>query len=381
MSVFSYNIMIFRLLGMWYPEDNNSAWKKIFYIFYTTLIVSIYYTNAISQIIILFGSLDDAKEFSGASFITITRILVCYKMYNILSKRKYIIHIINTLETGSFKARDSVELSIQTKFSRKIKLLIITYGALCATTLTALLYVSILVDIPQRKLAFEAWLPVNTSIPIFYWIVFIYQHFSGYCGTSISVSFDTVLVGSMILLCAQLNILKYRLRHGHNNNEIENKSEKKYLIDCIEHHKAIYELAELSNEAFSNAIFLQYFASLIVLCVSSFQLSQEKPFTKKFNDLILYLICQLLQVFMFCYWATQVQVESENIITGVYDCEWLSLSITTKKNLILTMVRALKPIQYSSGYVVNLSLTEFTNLLRMSYSIYSILQQSNSRTR
>lgn len=121
----------------------------------------------------------------------------------------------------------------------------ILYGGLIMTTITAIAYVSILTDIPRRTLAYKAWLPFNTSIPILYWITFIYQHFCGHWGSLTSVAFDILLFGSMILICAQLNILKYRLNHIHKTltNEAENKSEKNYLIDCIEHHKAIYELS------------------------------------------------------------------------------------------------------------------------------------------
>lgn len=121
MSMLSYNIIIFRLLGLWYPEEKNFTWKRLFYKFYTTFLVTTFCTLTISQTISLCGSLDNPNEFSSASFLSITRVVVCCKVYDILTKRKYIIQMINTLETGLFEARNFVESLIQTRFAHKIK--------------------------------------------------------------------------------------------------------------------------------------------------------------------------------------------------------------------------------------------------------------------
>nr|AZQ24940.1 odorant receptor [Aphidius gifuensis] len=353
-----------------------------FYKLYTGLLVVTLYTFTLSQLIKMFTSLDNPDDFSKASFMSITMTATCFKVYDMLSKKKLLARLINTLDNGSFKSRNSIESSIQSNFFNKIKLLIFLYGTLNESTATTITLASIIRDAPQRALAYKAWLPFDESKPIFYWIAFIHQHFGGYCAASMSVAFDTMVVGLMISVCAQLRVLKYRIHHGYNTVTYEQKKnyENDYLVDCIQHHNAIFQFAELSNYIFSKAIFFQYFASSIVLCVSTFSLSQEKTFSKEFNNLIMYLACMLSQIYVLCNWSTNVHIESTSIATGVYESDWPSLLIGSRKNLVIMMIRTLRPIQYSSGYIVNLSLTAFANLLKTSYSAYNILQKSKSRT-
>ncbi|XP_044001660.1 putative odorant receptor 92a [Aphidius gifuensis] len=89
--------------------------------------------------------------------------------------------------------------------------------------------------------------------------------------------------------------------------------------------------ARLANKTFQNSIFLQFFVSTFVVC-------------------------------------------SENISTSIFNTNWPMLSIDNKKIFAIIMMIVQKPIIYTSRYFVTLSLNDFLRLLKLSYSLLSILR-------
>lgn len=79
------------------------------------------YTFTLSQIIVLYSCVHDANEFTNASFMSMTMLAICAKMYNMFSNRKIIIKMIRVLESDTFKPRDSEEFKILNKIHRRIK--------------------------------------------------------------------------------------------------------------------------------------------------------------------------------------------------------------------------------------------------------------------
>ncbi|XP_044001663.1 odorant receptor 46a-like [Aphidius gifuensis] len=130
----------------------------------------------------------------------------------------------------------------------------------------------------------------------------------------------------------------------------------------------------LTNDTFTFTIFIQYFASALVLCVSTFKLLNAKPFSSEFFSMVIYTTTMLIQIYIYCNNASKVTYQSETLTLSIYDSEWTSLSINERKSLIIIMASTLAPQVYKSGYMITLSLRAFTNILKTSYSIFSILK-------
>nr|AZQ24905.1 odorant receptor [Aphidius gifuensis] len=388
MSLLSYSITLFRVFGLWFSDEYTYSWKNILYFLYNIFAVSTLYLFTITQLISLLNTFDDPQEFTNASFMVLTLIAVCAKIYDMILNRKTIGKMMKILNENTFKPRDSVELKIQADFHFQIKLLTIVYGILSESAVSSFTRASIIRDIPDRELLFNAWVPFNLSKPFYYWMCYIHQIIASYYSASFNVAFDSFFPALLLATCAQLKMLKHRFNiidinvkkniklNSKKNHWKKEEREKYFLVDCVKHHLAIHEFAKLSNEIFSISIFLQYFTSTVVLCVSTFNLSSLKPLSKEFTALIIYLSCMFLQIYMFCSCAYFVTIESESVRTSIYESNWLSLDSINKKNSIIIMTRTLKPIKYTSGHVVELSLMSFTSLLKMSYSAYNLLQQA-----
>lgn len=67
--------------------------------------------------------------------------------------------------------------------------------------------------------------------------------------------------------------------------------------------------ANLLKETFGISVFLQYCAGSLILCASTFSVSQLKPFSADFVALIIYVMCILIQIFIYCRYANELTLE------------------------------------------------------------------------
>lgn len=106
-------------------------------------------------------------------------------------------------------------------------------------------------NIPQRQLLYRAWLPYNySSLPIIYWISSMEQLATVHILAGINFSFDLIFFGTMLNICAQINILKlrYKVALSHiysindtlnNNNVGELRDVSKLIREYTDSHDSI----------------------------------------------------------------------------------------------------------------------------------------------
>lgn len=64
-------------------------------------------------------------------------------------------------------------------------------------------------------------------------------------------------------------------------------------------------------------------------------------------------------------------VQFADLHHAIYNTKWYDLSISTKKNIMLMMVRSLRPIIFTSGFLAVLSLDSFKSVSN-NQSLYKI---------
>ncbi|XP_044001662.1 odorant receptor 47a-like, partial [Aphidius gifuensis] len=153
------------------------------------------------------------------------------------------------------------------------------------------------------------------------------------------------------------------------DNKLQPRDDNETKILSIDGRKIRF--AETTNETFTYSMFIQYFVSSVAICSSVFQLTYINVLSKEFVSLIAYIMCMTTQIYIYCICGENISSESDTVTFSLYNSEWTSLSINGKKSLIIMMIRSLKPIKYTCGYIITLSLDAFTNILKLSYSIFN----------
>ncbi|XP_039309020.1 odorant receptor Or2 isoform X7 [Solenopsis invicta] len=112
----------------------------------------------------------------------------------------------------------------------------------------------------------------------------------------------------------------------------------------------------------------------MIMCFSLYQL--DKTTTKaEYFEMILCILFVLTEIFLYCWFGNEVKIKSCQMIDNIFEMEWMTLDKDRKKSLMIIMTRALVPIQITCSYVIPVNLSSFMGILKMSYSIYNLIQQ------
>ncbi|THK32954.1 odorant receptor Or1-like [Diachasma alloeum] len=392
-----YSFSVLGFWGVWLPPDWSSGWKSRLYYFYTAGMIILVYTNTLSQVIDLLVTYKSLKHFINNAFILLSTIGAGVKAAHCLYIRRRILGIEEKLNTYPCKPQDEEEKAILQHFSRIIKILNIYYIGLYVCTITALTTVSFFRDVPRHQLYYHAWLPFNYSSPGRFWAAYMHQVIAHGFDACMHAAYDTIAPGIMIQACAQFAILDHRFQLLPKLvDRVRDKSaldfpqdeasqrrrvmrfEAKKLAECVQHHLKIFQLTKENNKIFGIMIFLQYSLSSVVICLSVLRLSQVNAFQPALISVILYLICMVSQVFMPCYSGHQITLQSSKVSDAIFSMDWPDLGVATKRSLILIMQRSQKPLQFTTGYIITLSIESFNSLMKLSYSVFNVLHRSPS---
>lgn len=93
-------------------------------------------------------------------------------------------------------------------------------------------------------------LPFKASYPYDYnncsskfWLSYISQCLSVYCGSLVTIGFETFIMVLIIQICSQLDIIYHRLQtlpYLNKNNMSNETKEAKIIKECVLHHNYIY---------------------------------------------------------------------------------------------------------------------------------------------
>ncbi|KAK0071879.1 hypothetical protein PV326_000709, partial [Microctonus aethiopoides] len=142
---------------------------------------------------------------------------------------------------------------------------------------------------------------------------------------------------------------------------------EKYQLKCEETKKLDIDGGKKSrfsrkfNGIFASIIFFQFSISTLTLCASAQTLTTLGFMSADFINIMGYTTCIIAQIFVLCWYANEVTLNSLSIRTAVYNMDWYSLSLKTQTNLLLIIARASYPITFTGGPFVTLSLDSFVN--------------------
>nr|AQN78443.1 olfactory receptor 41 [Meteorus pulchricornis] len=339
------------------------------------------YSFTLSQFAMLYEAANDLNDLADAVFMLVMLSVISSKMVNLIVKRKVIAGMMKSLQHDPFYPQDAEEFRIDSKAADNINFFTLWYGIMTESTCTMLTLASFKRDIPRMELPYKAWMPFSITSPMTFWIAYLHQTLGLYIAANVDIGFDSFVINMMMMTCVQLKILKHRIgkiNHTMNSAQSSYKNlfsivhqmhlETKLIANCTKHHIAISEFADLQNDTFGVSVFLQYCAGSLILCASTFSVSQLEPFSADFMSLVIYVMCILIQIFIYCQYANEMTVASESIRDAIYAMDWTSLTVNAQKSLIIIMARTLQPIQFTIGHI-SLCLDSFSSVRTIIFSL------------
>lgn len=138
------------------------------------------------------------------------------------------------------------------------------------------------------------------------------------------------------------------------------------------------------NDAFQSIMFFQFCTSLSMICFNFYRIMQIEM-DSRYIGTILYMVCSLMQIFYYCWFSNEVKLKvrycrvKDTNMTHDYDflfffffvpqslelsdmifrSNWTSLNNNVQRAILLVMRRSMKPIEFTSIYIVSVNLDSF----------------------
>ncbi|XP_047986286.1 odorant receptor 46a-like [Leguminivora glycinivorella] len=150
---------------------------------------------------------------------------------------------------------------------------------------------------------------------------------------------------------------------------------KKRLTRCVEHYKLIVWFHNEVGAVFAEAMMVQFFVAAWVICMTVYKIAGLSLLSAEFFSMFVYLGCMLGQLFIYCYYGTQVKAESKFINYSIYRCDWVALSPRFRVLLLILMQRGVRPVTPRIAHIIPMSLETYISVLRSSYTLFTFLER------
>ncbi|XP_063912008.1 odorant receptor Or1-like [Zophobas morio] len=362
-SIFGVNLLVMRVLGFYPPR------------------------KFLSTLYLVTDPNLNLDKVADSAFIICQLGCFIIKMLPFLLNGKEIRESIYMMEHETFvKFTREQEHIIQDcrKMCRRTSYLFLSFCSACLTTwaITPLFE-------KEPKLPIDVWLPYDFGKnKKLYLISYLYTFAGTGSGALSNGAIDPLIAGMAYFATCQIKILKDNLQHlgkhletERNNNENPRDAEnlKHELIysqirNCVYHHNVIIKFVENYENVFSFVVFTQFCASVLVICICCFRLSQMTSFSMSFVWMAIFLCTMLSEIFLYCIYGTTLFEENSTLMQAVHMGKWYEYDQKSKKSLIVLMERSKRPMVVTAGKILDLSLETFTTILRRAYSLLAVLK-------
>ncbi|CAD6225653.1 GSCOCT00013841001.3-RA-CDS, partial [Cotesia congregata] len=365
MEIFQENLTLLFFLGVWKPSEwNPGTVKSSLYSFYTILIIFLSYNFLITELLDLILVTNNVTEFINNFFMITAIFSACVKLVIFLRYRDKFNKIIDTLK--KYLLNDSntkEEMTIWKRSSNRIRSLTIFF--IYANSIGMIFFTSGFVgNIKNRELLYRAWVPYNYSHPAKYSATVLNQLVAVIILSFTNIGFVLLFFAIMISICAQLSIFKLKFqRHfsykDHPDDCYKNIYASKLIGEMVDTYHSITSLFGKVHGLFSWVILFEYCMGAVIFCTSAYHMSKMKVFSFEFLSCASYITEIMLDLFIVCFSCNEVTLELHG---AFYNCHWYLLNNEDKKSLGFMMVNSIRPIYFTCGYVVYLSIESFTKV-------------------
>ncbi|XP_052741522.1 uncharacterized protein LOC112057728 [Bicyclus anynana] len=370
---------IFLMFGLWRPQYLTGYQKQLYNCYSLLSLMSIVGTYIIVQVGDLIQVWGNVPYMTGTIFLLFTNLALATKMINVMWRKKLIQRMM---------AESNQELSNESR--RAGRSIIESYDA--ETTKQLCLYFSLSMmtvfgwasSAEKNQLPLRAWYPYDTSKTPAYQLTYTHQCVAIFLAAVINICLDTV-VTSLISLCrCRLRLLSVSLTtlcdgldiadHGLLTAASEAVASRR-LRRCARRHQDVLAQVMQLQKCFSTPILAQFSVSMVIICVTAYQLAFESTSLVRVISMVAYLVVMMLQVFLYCYHGNQLVEESEDVSTAAYECPWYWCSVSLRRSLLIVMTRTRHAARLTAGGFTQLSLASFMSIIKASYSFFTVLKQ------
>nr|AQM56037.1 olfactory receptor [Apolygus lucorum] len=146
------------------------------------------------------------------------------------------------------------------------------------------------------------------------------------------------------------------------------------LKDSVKHHDILLDVSEQYKSIFYVPELVILLSSTMVICLSAISLtSDDIPLEAKALSLIL-TGAEMVNVFVNCYYGQVLLDAHDELGDAIYGSGWTSCSTTVRQHILIILSRVQRPLSLSAGGFAAVNLDTFAQVVKSSFSYFSLLQ-------
>ncbi|XP_044271233.1 odorant receptor 85b-like [Tribolium madens] len=216
------------------------------------------------------------------------------------------------------------------------------------------------------------------GVAIPYWVWFNTENWSIKLPV-IAYTFLVIIILVKVALLVSLQVLEIacniKLRLDQLNCMIVNcfdgdvESNRRRLNECIKYHKEIIGYSQRFNKCFSSGMFIHLAMTAIICgCLATQIVKEYQP------EAIVHIGGWTIAIFISSFGGQILMDSSVSVADAAYSSAWFEGDVRLRKDLILVIRRAQKAFYVSTGAFNVLSFGLFFSVMKMSYSIFTLLK-------
>nr|QIJ45812.1 olfactory receptor [Glyphodes pyloalis] len=362
--------------GFWIPkEDQMKKRNYIIPLFFFMFVVGIYITAQFGDLCRVWG---DVPLMTGTSFLLFTNISLGLKMFNLFWKVMEIGTLVQEADDELTAAKSSQGREIVKRWDREATVLFYCFAFLSFVTVAGWG-----TSAEKNQLPMRAWYPYNTSKSPAYELTYVHQIVAVSLGATVNVSLDTLVTSLMAQCSCRLRLLALNLSTLGEDLVVSEqkqfspeqmKSLTLNLRRCVERHQSVLRAADHLQDLFSGSILIQVTVSMVIICVTAYQLAFETKDLVRFVSMLAYFFCMTLQLFLYCYQGHQLSEQSVQVAGAAYEMPWYNCHTPFRREILMMMVRARRISKITAAGFTTLSLSAFMSIMKASYTFFTVLR-------
>ncbi|XP_060522986.1 odorant receptor 67a-like [Cylas formicarius] len=315
-------------------------------------------------------------KISETFLFSMTQIAFLSKLFNFILKKGNMALIERALREATFAAASAIEINVMERYATKNRIVAKVYRTLC---MGCVLLYGIFPMIDARGNENKKIYPLPGLFPFdpdnYYVVVYLVEITSIAIGAWMNSTIDILFIILATVGTAQFAILGDRIRAVTSGTNYRDGLVERRLKRCVAHHHELLKLVDLIENTFSNGIFVQFFCSVVVICLTGFQMIVISLRSTQFLSLVVYFSTMMCQLIIYCWYGQLLMDKSNEITRACYEVVWNETDLATQKLLLIIMERAKKVSALRAARFFTLKLSTLMMILRSSYSYFAVLQR------
>ncbi|KAJ8913712.1 hypothetical protein NQ315_007429 [Exocentrus adspersus] len=354
-------------LGGFYPA--TTVKRKFLFALSFAFNTAISWTQFLSMLTFLYFNSSKVEKVSEMLLFCMTQFAFLNKLTNFILQRNNLRRVERTLQYRVLTDVTEEEKSLLKEHVNEGRILARIYRALC---FLVVVFYALFPFFDERsngahRFPLPCWFPFDEKN--YYYQVFFGEIISIAVGAWINSNIDILTVMMCILVTAEFEILSRRILGTSTR-----------LKRCVIQYDVLLGLVKEVEATFSKGIFVQFFCSVMVICLTGFQMLVISFTSMQFVLLIVYFSCMMCQVAMYCWYGHTVMESSDKIREACYMTDWDESDVRERKSLVMIMERAKRPAILRAGGFFVLNIPTLMTILRSSYSYFAVLQRLYSKS-